>query len=72
MTILDIKGLNASVENTQILYDFNLQIEPNQIHVIMGPNGCGKSTLSSTDPSWGDGRLGALSAGAAPVSRLLS
>ena len=32
MTILDIKGLNASVENTQILYDFNLQIEPNQIH----------------------------------------
>jgi Fe-S cluster assembly ATP-binding protein len=46
MTILDIKGLNASVENTQILYDFNLQIEPNQIHVIMGPNGCGKSTLS--------------------------
>ena len=44
--LLDIQNLQASIENKKILNNLNLQINSNEIHVIMGPNGCGKSTLS--------------------------
>jgi Fe-S cluster assembly ATP-binding protein len=44
--ILEIKNLEASIENKSILKKLNLQVGENEIHVIMGPNGCGKSTLS--------------------------
>jgi Fe-S cluster assembly ATP-binding protein len=44
--ILQLKNLNASVEETSIIKNFNLNIKENEIHVIMGPNGSGKSTLS--------------------------
>ena len=43
---LEIKNLNVKVENKEILKNFNLNIEEGKIHVIMGPNGVGKSTLS--------------------------
>lgn len=45
-SLLKIENLNASIEKKQILTDFDLKINKNEIHVIMGPNGCGKSTLS--------------------------
>jgi Fe-S cluster assembly ATP-binding protein len=45
-TILNIKNLKASIENINIIKNFELEIKENEIHVIMGPNGCGKSTLS--------------------------
>jgi|TARA_B110000091_G_scaffold72560_1_gene79979 Fe-S cluster assembly ATP-binding protein len=44
--ILNLKNLNASIEQTPIIKNFNLDIKENEIHVIMGPNGSGKSTLS--------------------------
>jgi len=44
--LLKIDKLNAGINNKQILNNFNLTIQENEIHVIMGPNGCGKSTLS--------------------------
>jgi Fe-S cluster assembly ATP-binding protein len=44
--LLDIKNLNVKINNKQILNDFNLNINCNEIHVVMGPNGVGKSTLS--------------------------
>jgi Fe-S cluster assembly ATP-binding protein len=44
--ILEILNLEASINNKTILKNFNLTINKNEIHVIMGPNGCGKSTLS--------------------------
>jgi len=44
--ILEISNLEASINNKTILKNFNLTINKNEIHVIMGPNGCGKSTLS--------------------------
>ena len=44
--ILKIDQLNASIDNKPIIKDFELSINCNEIHVIMGPNGCGKSTLS--------------------------
>ena len=44
--MLKISNLSVSVEDKQILKDFNLNIKPGEIHAIMGPNGVGKSTLS--------------------------
>ena len=46
-TLLEIKNLNASVADTQILKDFNLTINMGEKHTIMGPNGSGKSTLAN-------------------------
>ena len=55
MHTLKISNLSASVDNKEILKDFNLTIKSGEIHAIMGPNGTGKSTLSKVimgDPSY--------------------
>jgi len=39
-------GLYSNDERKTILKDLNLTIKKGEIHVLMGPNGCGKSTLS--------------------------
>ena len=46
--MLEIKNLSCKVKDIdkKILSDFNLKINDGEIHVIMGPNGTGKSTLS--------------------------
>lgn len=44
---LSIKDLHVSVEGKEILKGVNLEIKGGEIHAIMGPNGTGKSTLSS-------------------------
>lgn len=44
--MLDIRNLNVSIDNKIILNDFNLNIKEGEVHVIMGPNGVGKSTLA--------------------------
>lgn len=43
---INIKDLNVKIDNKTILNKFNLNINDGEIHVIMGPNGVGKSTLS--------------------------
>lgn len=35
-----------SKDEKEILKDFSLTINSSEVHVLMGPNGCGKSTLS--------------------------
>ena len=53
--MLNIKNLSVKVEDKVILKDLNLDIEDGSIHVIMGPNGVGKSTLTKTimkDPNY--------------------
>ena len=47
MDILEIKDLHARVEEKEILKGVNLTIKTGEVHAIMGPNGTGKSTLSS-------------------------
>lgn len=46
MNTLKIEKLTVSVEGKIILKDFDLTINPREIHVLMGPNGIGKSTLT--------------------------
>ena len=45
-TILEIKNLNASIDDIKILNNLNLTVNAGEIHAIMGPNGSGKSTFS--------------------------
>lgn len=45
-TMLKVDNLVVSVANKKILKGLDLKIEDGTIHVIMGPNGTGKSTLS--------------------------
>ena len=43
---IEIKNLEVSVQNKIIIHNLNLLINKGETHVIMGPNGTGKSTLS--------------------------
>ena len=48
MSKLQIKNLHVEVEGQEIFIGVNLELNTNEFHVIMGPNGTGKSTLVST------------------------
>ena len=43
---IEIKDLTLKIKEKIVLKDFNLNIKKGETHVIMGPNGVGKSTLS--------------------------
>ena len=45
--MLAIKNLHAGVEEKDILKGINLEVNPGEIHAIMGPQGAGKSTCAS-------------------------
>ena len=44
--LLEIKNLYVSIDNNEILENFNLTVNKGEIHALMGPNGSGKSTFS--------------------------
>src|SRR3954466_13946834 len=46
MSLLEIRGLTASVGDKPILRGIDLTLEEGQVHAVMGPNGSGKSTLA--------------------------
>ncbi|REJ87477.1 MAG: Fe-S cluster assembly ATPase SufC [Planctomycetota bacterium] len=43
---LKIEDLHVAVDGTPILRGVDLEIRQGEIHALMGPNGCGKSTLA--------------------------
>ncbi len=46
MNILEVKGITKSYKkNLPVLYNLNLEIPAGKIVGLLGPNGCGKSTL---------------------------
>ncbi|MBU5428261.1 ABC transporter ATP-binding protein [Tissierella pigra] len=46
--ILEIKDLSISYKNKNVLKEINLKIEKEKVYSIIGPNGCGKTTLMRT------------------------
>ena len=45
--MLEIKNLHVNAENKEILKGIDLKINKGEIHVIMGPNGSGKTTTAN-------------------------
>jgi len=46
MSVLSVRGLHVSVDGHEILRGVDLDVGSGEVHALMGPNGCGKSTLS--------------------------
>ena len=45
--MIEIKNLHVNVEEKEILKGVSLEVKPGELHVIMGRNGTGKSTLAN-------------------------
>ena len=45
--MINIENLHVNVEEKEILKGINLDVKPGELHVIMGRNGTGKSSLAN-------------------------
>ena len=46
--ILEIKELCVAVDGKELLHQVNLIVPAGEVHALLGPNGCGKTTLIMT------------------------
>ncbi len=46
--LLNIKELNLTLDKERILSNINLSLERGEVFAVIGPNGCGKSSLAYT------------------------
>ncbi|MGM0501002.1 MAG: ATP-binding cassette domain-containing protein [Bacillota bacterium] len=46
--LLDIKNLDLVLDNKKILNDVSVEVNQGQVYAVIGPNGCGKSSLAYT------------------------
>ena len=46
--MIELKGLTVGYGGKSVLRDVSLSFPPGQVTVLLGPNGCGKSTLIKT------------------------
>ena len=54
-TLLDVSGISAGTEDKPILHGVDLKVGAGETHVLMGPDGAGKSTLGHVimgDPTY--------------------
>ena len=47
MSAIQINDLHACIDGNEILKGLSLTVPKGEVHAIMGPNGCGKSTLAN-------------------------
>ncbi len=45
MRLIELKGVNKSFGDTQVLYDIDLYIRKCEFITLLGPSGCGKTTM---------------------------
>ena len=43
--VLEMKHVNISFFDVQVLHDVDFSVRPGEIHALMGENGAGESTL---------------------------
>jgi Fe-S cluster assembly ATP-binding protein len=48
MKLLEIKNLHVSIQGKEVIKGLSMKLELGKINALMGPNGCGKSTLANT------------------------
>ncbi len=55
--MLEISDLHVEIGEREVLHDINLEVPDGETHVLMGPNGTGKSTLLMTIMGFGNYRV---------------
>jgi NitT/TauT family transport system ATP-binding protein len=58
MSTISVQNLTKKFSNLILFYDFNLKIESGDFVTIIGPNGCGKSSLLSIIAGLDNGYVG--------------